>query len=82
MQTTRAQPHTEAIVHQHLQARAAPICEELGMMRPALAEDAHDPRRGRVQFGAHVEWLDGKPRSVNASHLSRSRTQPAHAVAA
>ena len=82
MQAARAQPHTKAVVGQHLQARRPEIREEVGVMRPGFAEHAYHARQCRVRSGAHVERFDGKPRGVDPNHLNSSRKQSAHAVAA
>jgi hypothetical protein len=41
------EPHSEAIMDQHLQAGAAPAAEEVGVMRMRLTEHAHDLREQR-----------------------------------
>jgi len=45
MTAAARQPHPEAVMDPHLQAGAAPVAEEVGVMRLRLAEHAHDGRR-------------------------------------
>jgi len=39
VQSPRAQPEPEAVVHEHLEAIAAPVRKQVGVMRLGLSED-------------------------------------------
>jgi len=82
MQTSRAQPKPKAVVDQDLHPTRASIGEEVGVMRPRLAEHAHHPRERRVRAGAHIKRFDCQPRRIDADHAISSRSHAAHAPAA
>src|SRR5215467_6635875 len=81
-ESARAQPQTEAIVHQHLHPVRTLVDKQIRMMRSRLAEHAHHPCQRRIDTGAHVQWLHGEPGRIDPDHLSTSRSQIAHSCIA
>ena len=83
VQAPRREPHADAVVHEHLHARGAAVGEEVGVVRPGLAEDRDHARERRLGAGAHVEGLDrrararrrGSPQQL-AHPGARTRRQP------
>ena len=86
MQTARSQPHTNAVVHQHLHARGSPVGEHIGMMRLGRTEDGNHPGERRVHACTHVQWIGGKPGGIDADHagapLNKDCSQCLHSAAA
>lgn len=54
---------------------------QLGMVWVRGAEHLDHARQGRVETGAHVQWIDRQPDLVDTDHRSHSRSQAAHWVA-
>ena len=86
MQTACCQPHTNAVMHQHLHARGAPVGKHIGMMRLGRAEDGNHPGERRVHACTHVQWIGGKPGGIDADHagapLNKDCSQCLHSAAA
>src|SRR6218665_352865 len=82
VQSSRGQPDTDAVVHEHLHAIGTGIGEQVAMMRAGFAEDLHHASKGGLGPGSHVQRLDGQPQSVQTDHRSNSRIQAAHSAAA
>src|SRR5277367_2327579 len=82
VELSRAQPEAKAIMNQHLDAVAAFVDEEVGVMSARLTEHIHNARQRLVDAGAHVERLYGQPGRIDADHLISSRNSSAHSCAA
>ena len=75
------EPDPLAFVDQQLHPGAAPVREELGVMRARLAEDSQHLGEERVHAGAHVERRHRQPQGVDPEHPSHSRSQATQAAA-
>ena len=82
MESSRAQPDADPVVHQHLDTVTAPVGEEVGMMRARFAEHAHYARQRRIGAGSHVDRFDREPHRIDADHRRSSRSQTAQSAAA
>jgi hypothetical protein len=68
------EPDPLAVVDQHLHPGAAPVGEEVDVMRARFAEDPHHLGEERVHAGAHVEGGHRQPQGVDPDHPSHSRS--------
>lgn len=82
IQPASSQPHTDAVVHQHLHAIGPSVGEQVGMVRSSLTEDLDHPAERRLGAGSHVQRLTGKPHGIHTNHLRTSRVHRANSAAA
>ena len=81
LQSPRAKPQAEAVVHEHLQAVRSAVQKHIRMMRARLAEHLdHASERG-VYSGSHVQRLNGNPGGIDADHFMSARRSSAHSRA-
>jgi len=81
VESPAGEPDPLAVVDQHLHPGAAPVGEEVGVMRARLAEDLHHLGKERVHAGPHVERRHRQPQRLDPDHPSHSRSQAPQAAA-
>ena len=79
---SRTQSQTKSVVHQNLHAVGALVDEQIRMMGSRFTKHIHDAGQRFVHAGTHVERFYGKPRRIDADHLTSSRSISAHSCAA
>ena len=72
MQTTRGEPDSESVVHQHLHPIGPSVGKQVRVMRVSRAKHLDHPGKRRVSSRTHVHRFGGKPDSLDTDHLSHS----------
>src|ERR1700683_161950 len=81
LQSSRAQPQTETVMNEHLQAVRSAVQKHIGMMRTRLTEHLDHARDRRVYSGSHVQRLNGNPCDIDTDHFMSARSISAHSRA-
>ena len=78
--SAKAKADVNAAMHQHLYPVGTAVCKQISLTRLRCAKQLDDTRQCGVGSGSHVHGLGGQPHSLDADHLSDSRSQAAQAA--
>ncbi len=76
VQAPGGQPHSDALVHQHLQAAGTPVGEQVAMAGGGSAKDRHHARQRGLRAAAHVQRFSGQAQCADADHRTNWRNHP------
>jgi hypothetical protein len=82
VESSRAQPQSKAVMHQHLHSVRALVHEQIRMVSLGLTEDTDYARQRGINPCSHVYRFDCEPGCVDPDHFKTSRSHMAHACTA